>query len=565
MEHGLQTHNVPQTELARTLVARRMGFLGPTGLEEFDNALKLHTGNVRHAYDRCFAGADVDVILGSVDESHSMPEADHHGSTDETRLLNIAARIFISHVSQEGESPALQNLESMSHLLSEVAHRAFNRQRALMLTARVAASLDKSEVPIALSEKNIISLVRLCGASEFFGEILAGNPSLVGSLGNGNTKRRKDYRSQLRASIDPEKSFSGELSALRREWSRLLVEIGAYDADGDISRAESNSLQTELAVASINVALLVSRREMVRRYGHLAGGPRMSVLALGRLASGGVDYGSDLDIILIYDSLVSSPVASLTQDEAYARLSELMIVALSSVTREGYLYRVDLRLRPHGNNGPLVTSSEGFLDYLRQQSAIWEWLAFVKLRAVAGDLELGRMVETHARHAIHERAREIGLVELSNETRRVRDLLEREKGKRGRRGPQSDIDIKYSRGGMLDVYFAARYLQLRDDVADEGDDRSTSATLERLEANGSLGLQDFEALSDGYALLRAVDHQLRLIVGKVAALPSTDHPAFREIANRLDFDSVQVLSETLQERMLAIRESFDRLTLGPPA
>ena len=302
----------------------------------------------------------------------------------------------------------------------------------------------------------------------------------------------------------------------------------------------------------------------MRRYGHLAGGPRLSVLALGRLASGGVDYGSDLDIILVYDSLVSSPVASFTQDEAYARLSELMIAALSSVTREGYLYRVDLRLRPDGKNGPLVISSEGFLDYLKQRSAIWEWLAYVKLRAVAGDLELGKMIETHARHAIHERAREGDISDLRRETRRVRELLEREKGKRGRGSPQSDIDIKYSAGGMLDVYFAARYLQLRDDVGDEGEDRSTRATLERLEATGSLETHDYEALSSGYELLRSVDHQLRLVAGKVAALPSVDHPTTREIAKKLDFESAQKLRATLVERMRGIRESFDRFTLSEP-
>jgi glutamate-ammonia-ligase adenylyltransferase len=376
--------------------------------------------------------------------------------------------------------------------------------------------------------------------------------------------RKRDYRSQLRAKVEAEKSFSGELSALRREWSRLLVETGAHDAAGETCLAESNSLQTELAVASVNVALLIARREMVRRYGHLAVGPRLSVLALGRLASGGVDYGSDLDIILIYDSLVSSPVASLTQDEAYARLSELMIAALSSVTREGYLYRVDLRLRPDGKNGPLVISSEGFLDYLRQRSAIWEWLAYVKLRAVAGDLELGKMIETHARHAIHEKARESDVNELRQETRRVRELLEREKGKRGRGGPHTDIDIKYSAGGMLDVYFAARYLQLRDDVGDEGDDRSTRATLERLEATGSLETRDYEALSSGYELLRSVDHQLRLIAGKVAALPSIDHPSVREIAKRLDFESAEELTETLAQRMQEIRKSFDRITLSEP-
>jgi glutamate-ammonia-ligase adenylyltransferase len=248
-----------------------------------------------------------------------------------------------------------------------------------------------------------------------------------------------------------------------------------------------------------------------------------------------------------------------------------MIAALSSVTREGYLYRVDLRLRPNGKNGPLVTSSEGFLDYVKQRSAIWESLAYVKLRAVAGDLELGRMIETHARHAIHEKARQLDPEELRAETRRVRERLEREKGRSVRQsrrhsaGGDRDIDIKYAAGGMLDVYFATRYLQLRDDVADEGEDRSTLATLERLEANGSLDVADYEALSQGYELLRSVDHHLRLIVGKVAVLPAMDYPAFREIASRIGFTTPNRFDETLRERMRAIREAYDRITSEPPA
>ena len=113
---------------------------------------------------------------------------------------------------------------------------------------------------------------------------------------------------------------------------------------------------------------------------------------------------------------------------------------------------------------------------------------------------------------------------------------------------------------MLDVYFATRYLQLRDDVGDEGENRSTLTTLRRLEANGSLETRDYEALSQGYELLRSVDHQLRLIVGKVAVLPSTDYHVFQEIAQRLDFQTPEALGETLRERMRAIREAYDRIT-----
>lgn len=570
MEHGLQTHTVPQTEPQRSLVARRMDFPPETALHDFESALELHTANVRRAYDRVFVEENEQTSPRNSSVSSAevgdQPIADSRERiSDETRVISNAARIFSSRLLPRSDNQTA-SVQSLSRLLKKEMQESTNSQRALSFTSRVAASLEKFDGRLEINSESLSGLVRLCGASEFFGEMVASNPALICSLGSGKLRRR-DYRAQLRASIDPEKSFATELSALRREWSKLLIEIGAEDATGRLDLLDSNDLQTELAVASINVAYLIARREMVRRYGPLAGGPRLSVLALGGLASGGVDYGSDLDIAIVYDSLVSSPVASLTCDEAYARLVELMIVALSSVTREGYLYRVDLRLRPDGKNGPLVTSSEGFLDYVRQRSAIWEWLAYVKLRAVAGDLELGKMIETHARHALHERAGTIAPEELKQETRRVRERLEREKGsgmgksgRRLRRGGQQNIDIKYSAGGMLDVYFAARYLQLRDDLADEGDDRSTMATLARLEANGSLEARDHEALSQGYELLRAVDHQLRLIGGKVSSLRSTDSPAFREIANHLGFGTADNLSETLRDRMSAIREAYDRIT-----
>jgi glutamate-ammonia-ligase adenylyltransferase len=524
-----------------------MNFSGANALVDFERALNLHATNVRRAYDRVFAGSD--------DPAHRKAEPTVNAGKTRGQLSTAmaAARVLMGHLPNADES---LTSELLAQKLNQVASRSVNPHRAAMLIARVAASLDKSENPIETTEEDLEALIKLCGTSEFFGEMVAANPSLISSV-SGSGKKHRDYRAQLRAAIDPETNFPAELSALRREWSRLLIEIGARDCAAGMLLRESNSLQTELAIASINAAYLIARREMARRNGRMDSGPRLTVLALGRLASGGVDYGSDLDIILVYDSLVSSPVAALTQDEAYARLSELMITALSSVTRDGYLYRVDLRLRPNGKNGPLVISSEGFLEYVRQNSAVWEWLAYVKLRAVAGDLELGKMIEVHARHAIHERCREGDPDELRAETRRVRELLEREKGGRARRG---QINIKYAAGSMLDVYFAVRYLQLRDDVSDEGVDRSTNATLDQLKRNGSLTTPDYEALTNGYDLLRAVDHQLRMVMGKVSALPSITHPAFEEIASRLDFSSGVHLSETLAERMRAIRGAYERIT-----
>jgi [glutamine synthetase] adenylyltransferase / [glutamine synthetase]-adenylyl-L-tyrosine phosphorylase len=561
MEHGLQTHVLPQEVASRSLVARRMGFGGAEALAQFDRALKLQTSNVRRAYDR---------ILGHLEKSDatSEPLAELPLVISGSRLRRpidagtaaafAAATVLAPHTTANQGNSISMKPESLARMLEAAAHDSLNAHRALLQTARFASSLDKSPEQVEIPLESLVSLVNLCGVSEFFGAIVASNPLLISELKPETRKPRRDYRAILRSSIDPQQSFAAELSAFRREWSRLLLEIGVSDAAGEISLLESNRLQTELAVASLNAAYLIARREMARRFGKMSAGPRLSILGLGRLGSGGVDYGSDLDVILIYDSLVASPVAALSADEAYARLGELMIAALSSVTREGYLYRVDVRLRPDGKGGPLVSNSQAFLDYLSERADVWEWLAYVKARAVAGDLELGRMIETHARHAIHEAAQKIESPALKAEARRVRERLENEKSKPSHQ--RGGIDIKYGAGGMLDVYFAVRCLQLRDDVRDEGDDRSTAATLERLREAESFSEEDYVALSEGYALLRSVDHSLRLIAGRTARLPTVEHPVMRDIARQLGFSSAPALAETLTEHMSAIRAAYDRIT-----
>ena len=104
-----------------------------------------------------------------------------------------------------------------------------------------------------------------------------------------------------------------------------------------------------------------------------------------------------------------------------------------------------------------------------------------------------------------------------------------------------------------------KFVQLRDDVADEGEDRSTRATLERLEATGSLDVHDYEELSGGYALLRSVDHQLRLIVGRSAHLPLPGQRAFGDIARRLGYVEATELTLDLAGRMADIRKTFERI------
>jgi glutamate-ammonia-ligase adenylyltransferase len=271
-----------------------------------------------------------------------------------------------------------------------------------------------------------------------------------------------------------------------------------------------------------------------------------------------MDYGSDLDVVLIYDDAHPSPVKRLTLAEAYGRLSERLIAAISSLTREGSLYRMDLRLRPDGRNGPTSAGARAFTDYLRERALAWEWLAYVKLRAAGGDHQLGRAVEESARQIIHERAGDSGEETLRVETRRVRERLEHEKARV--RAARGGTDIKYGPGGMLDVYFATRYLQLRYGVREELEDRSTRATLERLRAAGALDEADYAAMNEGYAHLRTLDHYLRLIVGRSTRLPAMDHPALRDLAHCMSYASARDLAAALATHRANIRAAYDRIT-----
>jgi glutamate-ammonia-ligase adenylyltransferase len=558
MEHGLQTHSVPDEPSRRQLIAHRMNIAGDA-LTRFDRELEMHATHVRAAYDRVFgkaveengaseASSPNDSFESATNRSRTVSEQPIDA---ETLAVNSAAAVFASHLTGAADT------NQVAQTLRAAARASLNPRRALTLTARIASSLDKTNVEINFSQAHLAALTGLCGASEYFGEMMASNPALILALPlNEPDDVEPDYRVILNAAVESEDSFGAEMAALRRVWTRLLIGIGALDTAGAIPMREANRRQTLLAAASLDAGCLIASRELARRYGASRERVRISVLGLGRLGGGGMDYGSDLDVVLIYDDASRTPLPHLAPAEVYARFTEFLVAALSSVTRDGHLYRVDLRLRPDGRNGATCSGATAFTDYLKERAVEWEWLAYVKLRATAGDLELGTAVESEARRIIHEAAQNADAVMLRLETRRVRERLRYERTRR--RG--LTVDIKYGAGGLLDVYFATRYLQLRDYVPDEGADRSTRTMLEKLRETGSLGGEDYAAMKDGYELLRALDHHLRLIVGRSTRLPAADHPALRDTARQLNYTTAEELTQALSAHMKKIRAAYDRIT-----
>lgn len=517
MENGLQTHLVPKNEEKKLLIAKRMDCFD---LPDFERELKFHTENVSEIFGRIFAS---------------------ESELKQSKISNYKP----------------QNDFEISDLKYEIGAGELKADKIQL----ILQSLEKSNLEMDLSESKMKTIEKIVEISPHFAEKLAANPALIVSL--PDVKKDfwlKDYGQIFCVAIGDETEFSRRLAILRKTWSRLLLEIVAFDVFERISISEAKQAQTNLAEAGIESAIFITKSELEKRFSTNIEHFPFAVLGLGKLGSGSLDYESDLDLVLVFDEVQNlsekpSPL-NFELGTFYAKSVEIFTNALSGFTREGNLYRVDLRLRPDGKNGATSIEKTAFLNYLENRAAIWELLAYVKLRGVGGDLTLAKTVENQARKIIHQRAQTFEISKLKDETRRIRELLREGKSKR-----KGEIDIKFGDGGMLDVYFAVRFLQLRDNVPDADKNRSTIFVLQKLFENGSLNGEDFQKFSEGYEFLAKLDHNLRLVIGRSTRLPLANQNSLRIISKRMNLASTSELLENLTLHRLNIRTAFENVLL----
>ncbi|MEO8648594.1 MAG: hypothetical protein ABI539_05450 [Acidobacteriota bacterium] len=446
----------------------------------------------------------------------------------------------------EFQSSVDSYMEAVAKIFDRIFGQTARLQEAEPVSGSSTGSVSRSN-EVSVEADEIAMAIRT--ASSRFGELLDA------ALNDGvpiSYVRDEGLAESVMQSVRNETDLSGRLSALRKTHRRQLLAIVGSDI---LRKHDLNAVkrsQSLLAEACISAAVEIARVEFEVRSGQPLERLHLAVLGLGKLGGAGIDYDSDLDLVVVYDdSLPDPPTAS--PAEFYGKAVELIVNALSSVTRDGSVYRVDLRLRPHGKNGPGAISRTAFVEYVQSSAEIWELLAYVKLRAVGGEMGFAGSVETEVRRAIHDRAASIGRKELADETRRIRMLLESERS-RPRAG---EIDIKYGEGGILDIYFAIRFLQLAHNISDEPSDRSTRVMLDRLKNRSVISDENYACLSEGYSFLSLLDHQLRLFVGRTTRLAGADRAAIRQIANNLNFPTVKKLVDELKLRRIDIRAAFD--------
>jgi [glutamine synthetase] adenylyltransferase / [glutamine synthetase]-adenylyl-L-tyrosine phosphorylase len=395
-------------------------------------------------------------------------------------------------------------------------------------------------------------LLAIFAGSQFLADTLFRNPEFLDWVTTPQvlhgTMGAADYRLALGRFAGA--TADGWLDAVRRFRRREILRIGTRDLCLGVPIEAVTSDLSSLAAA---VAAAVLERVWERRRAPPGAPPEaFCVMAFGKLGGMELNYSSDIDLFGVFDA----EAVGLPEPEAahrYSLVMEQLRADLSSHTAEGYAYRVDYRLRPHGRAGLLALSLAAATAYYRREAALWEIQALLKLRPVAGNLEVGRRFLGGLREVLAA-PRDPRAVCAS--IRRLRRLAV------ARHAAAAGEDVKSGVGGIRDVEFLVQGLQLihlhRHPELAAG---NTLQALERLAHAGILGAAAVDTLRQDYLFMRRIEHFLQLLEDRqVHVLPSepTQQAALarRALGTAASADQLRARIDEAQTRIRAAYEAY---------
>src|SRR5208337_1445473 len=512
---GLQTHVLPADDDGIRALAARMGFgKGAGALEKFSERLKSHRALVELQFRETLAGGDEESTrsVSSAAELAWNSALDPDSSTRYLRELGFArAEESARHLELLARGPShaptsprrRELLERLGAMLIDETSRLRDPDLALMNLAEFIAAVGARTSFLALLEQHPATrriLLRLFASSSYLSTIFIRHPDMLDTL------------------------VRSDLAATRRSPSELSEELAGLIAASPDFESKLDALRAFRHQEFLRIAIAATMR--------------LCAIAMGRLGAGEMSYNSDLDLIFVYDDRAEVAAGS---REIASRITQKLIAILESRTREGYAYKLDLRVRPSGNAGPLVTSLAGFREYHRQSSAVWERQALVRARVITGDRELGREVEAARQEFVYGRgltASEVG------EIAAMRHRMEMEIGAEDK----TRLNIKQGHGGLVDVEFLAqmmalahghRHLELRV--------RDTMGLLEALDTLHLLAPADAAILEDDYRFLSRLENRLRIESDQPAWAIPTSVAGLRPLARRMGFEGPDGAARMLAE------------------
>jgi glutamate-ammonia-ligase adenylyltransferase len=441
----------------------------------------------------------------------------------------------------------------LPHLLTALADAALP-DRVLVNLERFAQSADSKDISLeylAHHPRATEILVSLFSGSQFLTEILLRSPDYLRSLTAHHHLAQPRSLAELSASaraclVDPKSSAGADLPAaakwvayldtLRRWQRRELLRIGTCDLLGLFDLPLVTGQLSCLADSLVRVSLeLASVESGIPTDGY-------AVLAMGKLGGSELNYSSDIDLLFVARS----------GGTRYQRVAEKLIEALSRVTSEGFLYRVDVRLRPWGDVGALVPTVDGYLAYLQQHGRLWERQALLKARPVAGNASVAAGFLNRAWSLVYG-AEVDGVRSDVHAMKQRTEALLREQGR-------SWGEVKLGEGSIRDIEFVAQYLQLTHGRAHpQIRSHSTLDALQRMLDHRFVEPDEYLVLKDGYVFLRTVEHYLQMMHYRQTHTLPSDGTELAQLARRLGFQggrAGQAFLVQYEQHRAAIRKVY---------
>ena len=358
-------------------------------------------------------------------------------------------------------------------------------------------------------------------------------------------------------------------SALRVARHLVIERLAVLDIEAGAAMTDVTLAMTELAEATLDLALAHARQELDTRFGEPLNeaGQRIDfwVVGMGKLGARELNVSSDIDLVYVYEEDGQTAGAQrITAHEYFSHLARALYALIGDTTDDGFVFRVDLALRPNGNSGPSVVSLAMLEEYFQVQGREWERFAWLKSRVVA-PLESVRNGRALALRSIvtafvYRRYLDYGVFEgLRQLHRKVRDEAQRRAAGR----PERANDVKLSRGGIREIEFIVQLLLVvRGGQFPEIRTRSTLKALEKLAAGGLMKPESARRLADAYTFLRRIEHRIQFLDDQQTHLLPTADGDLGWIARSMGFccsaDAGELLDRLCETREMVATE-FDAL------
>ncbi len=489
---------------------------------------------------------------------------------------------------QEEAAQYLRELEALggtefTTLLLDILSRTPNPQRALIGLHRyleVALSATEEASLLARSPSYLRLLCMLFSQSQYLTDILCRFPEYAAWLWLDADRSQccsvKTLLTEFHRTLPSPVTIEAASRAIRRLHKREMLRIATREIVDRVLATESARDLSHLADALLQAALDCATEEVTQRYGIPLRTPNLTdvssahagaadtrgtqraafvILGLGKLGGEELNYSSDIDLLFLYegDGETSGGSAGTVPNTVYfQKLCELVIRLLSEPTADGFAYRVDMRLRPHGRLGPLAVELAQAIEYYSTFGRAWERQALIKARPCAGDIALGEAFLNHVTPFVYLRSFDDETLE---DIVSLKAQVEANVAARGK----TERDVKLGSGGIRDIEFTVQVLQLLNGgKLPQLRTRNTLETIDALCRAELLSPIEATTLATNYQFLRRVEHRLQIESGRQTHSLPPEGPALDDFARRLGYADGEAFLRYFRERAEDTRRILQR-------